>query len=138
LLETRSAKERKETVARYALVGYPLFVKFDFGTKRSRRAVLALAAARLRGASRGFRRACHQEIAVVEGPRRNLWATRWTGSLSVSELEEMNRLFLRQIALLKPKGSAVEQRRKYYELTFVLAPMIPQPGNSPAEGNERA
>ena len=115
-------------MARYALAGYPLFVRFDLTTKRSRGAVLALVSARIRSAARGFRRACDPEVAVVEGRERNLWGTRWEGWLSTSELKEMNRLFMRQIAMLKPKEAQANRRRQLYELTFVFAPVTPARG----------
>jgi DNA-binding transcriptional ArsR family regulator len=133
LIESRSAAERRETVARYALAGYPLFVRFDLTTKRSRGAVLALVSARIRRAARGFRRACHPEVAVVEGRDRNLWGTRWEGLLSESGLREMNRLFMRQIALLKPKAANANRSRKLYELTFVFAPVIPERGRDTSD-----
>src|SRR6185437_7960372 len=96
---------------------------FDLSTPRARRAVLDLAAARLRGAARGFVRACQEQTPVVEGPRRNLWATRWTGTLTPHALEEANRLFARLIDLFKPRrpGGADEP---IFELTFVLAPTV--------------
>jgi DNA-binding transcriptional ArsR family regulator len=127
LKEKRARKDAKREAARYEVVGRPIVVRFDLGTAKSKRAVLDLAHARLRSGARGFDRACHPQIAEVEGPRRNLWATRWKGWLSPAELEEVNRCFGKLIDAMQARPGDERQRRKCYELTFVFAPTVPQP-----------
>jgi len=122
LLEARSPG-RKGAVA-YETPGRPLIVRFDLSSERARQAVLSIAKARLRSAARGFVRACNREIAVVEGPRRNLWATRWTGTLTDHSLKEANRLLARLISLFKPRRSP--KAANVFELTFVMVPMVPK------------
>jgi DNA-binding transcriptional ArsR family regulator len=112
---------------RYEVVGRPLTVRFDLATMKSRRAVLDLAHARLRSGKRGFDRACTPDIAVVDGERRNLWATRWKGWLSPSELEEVNRCFGTVINLMRSQPGEQRSQRQCYEFTFVFAPSVPQP-----------
>jgi hypothetical protein len=117
------SKRRGKVIPTYVTPGRPHIVRFDLRTPRARKAVLALAAARLRSAGRGFVRACREQIAVVEGPRRNLWATRWTGTLTPSALEEANRHFARLIELFKSRRSGAPDE-PVFELTFVLAPTV--------------
>lgn len=124
LREARSTRHGGRALAMYEAPGRPLVVRFDFSTRRARQAVLKLAAARLRSASRGFVRACHGQGAVLEGPRRNLWATRWTGTLTPHALEEANRLFARLIDLFGTRDSR-HPGEQLFELTFVLAPTVP-------------
>jgi biotin operon repressor len=113
----------------YAVPGRPMLVRFDLGTTRSRAAVLRLVGARLRGAMRTFKRACHPDLAIVEGIRRNLWGSRWKGWLSDSELQEVNRIFARLTSMFRKEPGPARAGRKYYELTFVLSPTVPQPPN---------
>jgi DNA-binding transcriptional ArsR family regulator len=125
--QVRSGKAGKPEAVLYEVAGRPIVVRFDLATAKSRRAVLALAHARLRSGKRGFDRACNPALAVVEGPRRNLWATRWKGWLSASELEAVNRCFATVIDLMNSRPGGPERRRQCYELTFVFAPSMPQP-----------
>lgn len=122
-IRKRGARE----AARYEVVGRPLVVHFDLTTAKSRRLVLDLAHARIRGGMRGFDRACNSTTANVEGSRRNLWATRWKGWLSPAELEEVNRCFAKLIDAMHAQPGNTAHQRKCYELTFVFAPTIPQP-----------
>jgi DNA-binding transcriptional ArsR family regulator len=127
LKELRGRKTSKREAARYEVAGRPLVVHFDLTTAKSRRAVLELAHARMRSGTRGFNRACNPKLAVVGGPRRNLWATRWKGWLSPSELEDVNRCLARIIDTMQARAGDPKQRRKCYELTFVFVPTVPQP-----------
>jgi DNA-binding transcriptional ArsR family regulator len=127
LLETHHSGEGKRTTARYDLPGRPLSVRYDLGTERARRAVIALARTRLSSAARGFVRACRPDLATIEGPRRNLWVARWKGWLSDPELEEANRHLSRLIELLRHGAGRSSARRRCHEFTFALAPIVPQP-----------
>jgi len=125
LLETHHPGEGKKLTARYDLPGRPLSVRYDLSTERARKAVIALGRARLRGAARGFVRACHPGIATLDGPRRNLWVARWKGWLSNRELEEANRHLTRLIDLLQHQAGPAKVGRKAHELTFAIAPIVP-------------
>ena len=124
LIETKHSGEGTRTTARYDLPGRPLSVRYDLSTARSRRAVIALARTRLRSAMRGFLRAARPELAVTEGPRRNLWVARWKGWLSPKELEAVNEHLSELIKLLRPEPGDPRLNRKAHELTFAIAPII--------------
>ena len=124
LLETRHSGEGKKTTARYDLPGRPLSVRYDLSSERTRQAVIRLVRSRLRSAMGGFVRACDPEIAVTEGPRRNLWVARWKGWLSDRELEEANEHLSRLIELLRYDGDGTRTKRKPHEFTFAIAPIV--------------
>jgi DNA-binding transcriptional ArsR family regulator len=120
LMESLGPGDRKKSVACYDLPGRPFVVRFDLRTPASRQAVVTLGGARLRAAKRGFERACHKGSVEVDGPRRNLWASRWKGWLSKKELEAANELLWRLYGLLFARKAP---NRRCYELTLVLAPV---------------
>lgn len=126
LLETRLSGEGKKPTALYDLPGRPLSVQYDLSSERTRQAVIQLARSRLRSAARGFVRVCDPDIAVTEGPRRNLWVARWKGWMSDRELEEANEHLSRLIELLRHDGRDTRVRRAPYEFTFALAPIARQ------------
>jgi predicted transcriptional regulator len=133
LLESRRSGEGKKATAYYDVPGRPMVVRFNLGTERTRKAVIALARIRLRSAARGFVRACRPDVATVEGPTRNLWVARWKGWLSNRELEEANTHLERLIELLRHRAGAVSAKRKLHEFTFALAPVVPA-GRKPTSG----
>jgi predicted transcriptional regulator len=126
LVETQCSGEGKKTTAYYDPPGRPLAVHFDLSTKDRKRAVVALARARIRSAARGFERACRPGAVTVEGPHRNLWATHLKGWLSDEELKEVNELFARLIHLIGRSGRESVPAKRSYEFTFVLAPILPK------------
>jgi Helix-turn-helix domain len=132
LVETRRSGDGKRATAYYDVPGRPMIVHLDLNTPRKRQAVVALARIRLRSAARGFVRACRPDVAIVDGPRRNLWVTRWKGWLSEKELEEANRHLARLIHLLRHRAGTPSEKRKLHELTFALAPIIMDAGKSAA------
>jgi hypothetical protein len=95
-------------------------------SRANKAAVLGVVGSMLRSAERTFRRGFRPDVAVVEGPQRNLWAGRARGSLSASELAAVNALLDRLITLMRSgrrdRGGAASTDRSPYELTFVLAP----------------
>lgn len=129
LLETPGSNARRQQTARYDVPGRPVGVLFDFRTEKSRAAVLRLVRGRLKAGARGFERAFRADIAVVEGANRNLWGTRWTGWLSKSELQEVNRIIARLTGMFR-KEAGNSATRRHYELTFAIAPTTPQPPRS--------
>jgi hypothetical protein len=124
LLEARAARTEGRAMARYDLPGRPLSVRYDLTNARSRRAVVALAQSRLRSGARGFRRACHPDLAVTHGPRRNLWVAHWKGWLSTTDLEQANRLLTRLVALFRHGSPSARSRRRPHEITFAIAPVV--------------
>jgi len=126
LVETQRSGGGKKATAYYDPPGRPVAVHFDLSTKERKRAVVALARARIRSAARGFERACRPGAVTVDGSRRNLWATHLKGWLSDEELEEANLLFARLVHLVGRSGPDSVQRKRSYELTFVLAPIWPK------------
>ena len=134
LLETHRSGAGKKRTGHYDLPGRPLSVRYDLSTERARRAVITLARTRLRSASRGFVRACRPDVATLTGPTRNLWVARWKGWMSDQELTEANSLLTRLVNLLHQGKSVSKTRRRCYELTFALAPIVPQPVSHGAHG----
>jgi hypothetical protein len=128
----------KQKIACYDVPGRPISVRFELATAASRRAVLALVRARLRSATRAFIRACRADVAVVDGARRNLWGSTYKGWLSDAELQRINEDFLRMITTFRKDAGPVNVERKYYELTFVLAPAVPQPPSGTARRSGRS
>jgi len=132
LIETRRSGEGKKTTAYYDVPGRPMIVRFNLSTPRTRRAVIALGRSRLRSAARGFTRACQAGGTVVEGPRRNLWASSRTGWLSGRELEEVNALLLRLVDMMG-RGERRSASRALHEFTFVLSPTVRRTSTSRKE-----
>jgi hypothetical protein len=104
-----------------------MYVRYDPADPRNRAAVLDVVASMVRSAHRGFRRGLRPGVAVVRGPRRNLWAGRTFGALSARDLARANALLHRLIAVMHTgrradRATTGRGRREFYEMTFVLAP----------------
>ena len=103
-----------------------LFLKYVPANRANRAAVLRVIGAMVRSSERSFRRAFRPDIAVVEGPRRNLWAGRARGALSPRELIQVNMLLDRLVTLMRSgrrdRDGTRSGTRSLFELTFVLAP----------------
>ncbi len=125
LVETKVRGTGVKTTAHYDLPGRPILVRYDLGSEKSRRAVIALGKSRFRSGQRGFVRGVSSELAVVEGPRRNLWVAHWKGWLTVSDLEKANRLLHQLVDIFTPGVSDSKDSRSPYELTFAVSPVIP-------------
>jgi hypothetical protein len=126
LLECRAPRSRGRA-ARYDVPGHPVRVRYDLSSAAARRAVIAIGRARLRGAARGFVRACRPNAARLWGAQRELWVARRKGWLTPLQLREANRLLVRLARLLRQEGDATPGAARCYEFTFALAPCIPQP-----------
>lgn len=129
LIETRVQGNGVKPTAHYDLPGRPILVRYDLGSPKSRRAVIAVGRARFRAGQRGFVRGCSSDNAVVEGPRRNLWVAHWKGWLTVDELEKVNRLLHELVDVFTPSPGESKELRSAYELTFGVAPVISAKGN---------
>ena len=103
-----------------------LYLEYRPADRANRAGVLRVIGAMVRSAERTFRRGFVPGVAVVKGPRRNLWAGHSRGALSPAELAEVNRLLDRLNAVMR-SGRRDRNRRRtanrsLYELTFILAP----------------
>lgn len=107
-----------------------MYLRYDPADPRNRTAILRVITAQLRSAERTFRRGFHPGLAVVDGPRRNLWAGRARGALSPRDLEEANRLLGRLTRLMRAGRSDTRHRRGekrvFHEISFVFAPVSPR------------
>lgn len=105
--------------------GAPLRLAYDLGPDGNVPEVRAFARALLQIAARDFENALASDDVVVEGPRRELWASRNKGWLSADDLVEVNALLERLSALTsQPK---TEARGHLSSLAFVLAPISALP-----------
>jgi len=109
--------------------GTRLRLIYQPGKPRNAAALRGVVGGMLRIARRDFDRAL-VTATVVEGPRRELWASRGTGWVSDAELAEINRL-LEQLSsrLRQPRGG---DRQHLISVCHVLAPMTPRPTRRPA------
>lgn len=135
LLERQVRENGTKPTAIYDLPGRPVIVRYDLSTPRTQKAVLALGRARLRSGARGFTRACRPEVAVTEGPRRNLWVAHWKGWLTAEDLEEANGLLVRLVEVFRRGADAPGGPRQPHELTFALAPVIAAEPGAEADGS---
>jgi DNA-binding transcriptional ArsR family regulator len=124
LTETQVEGKGVKPTAHYDLPGRPVLVRYDLSSPKTRRAVITLGSARFRTGQRGFVRACSSDVAVVDGPRRNLWVAHWKGWLTVSDLEKANRLLTELVDVFTPSVGDSRTSRSPYELTFGVAPVI--------------
>jgi DNA-binding transcriptional ArsR family regulator len=103
---------------RLSIDGHPS-IRYQPAQSANREVVLRVVSAMLRNARRQFARGFRQDVAVVQGAYRNLWAGRIRGSLSRNDLHEVNRLLTTLIRTFRrPRPT----EPNLYELTFVLAP----------------
>jgi biotin operon repressor len=124
LVETKIRGMGVKPTAHYDLPGRPILVRYDLGSEKSRRAVIALGRARFRSGQRGFVRGCSSKSAVVEGPGRNLWVAHWKGWLTATDLGKANRLLHQLVDIFTPSVADSKDLRSPYELTFAVAPVI--------------
>ncbi len=125
LLESTTRRDGIKTTSLYDVPGRPLIVRYDLSTPRSRKAVVQLGRTRLRIGERGFVRACRPDVAVTEGPTRNLRVTHWKGWLSKRHLKETNVLLDKLVDLFGRAAAEEGVERSPHELTFALAPVVP-------------
>jgi DNA-binding transcriptional ArsR family regulator len=124
LIETRQSGRGTKATSQYDVPGRPLTVRYDLRTERARRAVIAIVRSRLQSASRGFLKASRSNLAVTEGPRRNLWVAHWKGWLSPAELQEFNQHLNHLVNMLRGGAREKGSQRAPYEFTFALAPVV--------------
>jgi hypothetical protein len=101
-----------------------MIVRYDLSSPRSRSAVVRLGKGRYRAAQRAFLRACRHDVAVVDGPERNLWVSHWEGWLSDEQLAEANKLLHGLVDLYRRSSNPGRKGVKPYAITFGIAPVI--------------
>ena len=105
--------------------GDRLRLRYRPGATANARAVRDVVGSVLRVAERDFTRALADPDTVVEGPQRELWASRGKGWVSSAELTEINRLLGRLRDLIqRPR---VDQSGKLIAISWVLAPLEAKP-----------
>jgi hypothetical protein len=103
----------------------PLRLAYRTGRKGNASALLDYVEGLLQVAQRDFTRALALPGIELGGERRQLWAARNKGWISVSDLEEVNRLLERLCSLTsRPRG---KERDSLVSLAFVLAPSARKP-----------
>jgi DNA-binding transcriptional ArsR family regulator len=98
----------------------PMRVRYDPASRANAAAVTRLVGSMLREALRSFRRA-FRPGAVVEGPRRSLWAGRRTAWLTGEELEEVNARIEALVGYLAERRAWSADGR-LYAFTFAVSP----------------
>lgn len=98
----------------------PMRVRYDPASRANAAAVGRVVGSMLRDALRSFRRA-FRPGAVVEGPRRTLWAGRRTAWLTGEELEEVNTRIEQLIVYLAERRGRTPGGR-FYSVTFAMSP----------------
>ncbi len=122
LLETLSPNSQGRATAVYDVPGRPIFLRYELRDPGKVRAVTAYAGSALRIAHRRFAQGFKSDHAVVRGPARNLWAARWRGWLTQTELKKANVLLTRLAALARGGGSQRGGEAHLYDITWVLSP----------------
>jgi DNA-binding transcriptional ArsR family regulator len=107
------------------------WLEYRPGDERNRKAVLRVVLGMMRSAQRHFGRAFRPGLAVVAGPRRNLWAARARGVLSAHDLETVNTLLRTLLARFGGPRRSVRPGRMH-EITFVLSPVAGRRGAVPS------
>lgn len=131
LLETLSPNSQGRATAVYDVPGRPIFLRYELRDPRKVRAVTAYAGSALRIAHRRFAQGFKSDHAVVRGAARNLWAARWRGWLTLTELKEANVLLTRLAALPRGGRSRGRGNARLYDLTYVLSPASACTGAKP-------
>lgn len=131
LLETLSPNSQGRATAVYDVPGRPIFLRYELGDPRKVDAVTAYAGSALRIAHRRFVQGFKSDDAVVRGPARSLWAARWRGWLTLTELRTANVLLTRLAALPRGGGSRGRGGARLYDLTWVLSPASALTGAKP-------
>ncbi len=113
----RVRRGRKQALFR--TVAPDLWLHYEPKDNNNRRAVTAIVSSMLRLGIRDFRRAFERADAIVSGPKRELWALRKTGRLSLTQIAALNRSIEKvKHDVSKPKG-----RGRLYGITILLTPL---------------
>jgi hypothetical protein len=119
---TRAATGRGRPSTSYDVPGRPMMLAYQPGQSRTRAPMGKLVRSMLSSAGRSFVRAYRPDVAVVDGPDRNLWASRSKRMLSPRELRQVNTHLRALVAILNQPKPASRGKGRLVELTFVLTP----------------
>lgn len=119
----RSTTRRDEQI--YRLAADDMRVRYDAADPENVQALSKAVASMLSLAERDFQRGFRSDLAVVDGPGRNLRAARFKAWLDAEELEEANALLERLSTLFGPGRPGPS--RRLYAMAFTLAPLEDQP-----------
>jgi predicted transcriptional regulator len=94
-------------------------LSYEPRSKDNRRAVTAIVGSMLRLGIRDFRSTFQSGDAIVSGAKRELWALRRTGWLSLAQIAGVNQAIQRlSVEVAKPKGPG-----RLYGITILLTPL---------------
>jgi hypothetical protein len=119
---TRAATGRGRPSTSYDVPGRPMMLAYQPGQSRTKAPMGKLVRSMLSSAGRSFVRAYRPDVAVVDGPDRNLWASRSKRMLSPRELRQVNAHLRALVAILNQPKPASTGKGRLVELTFVLTP----------------
>ena len=113
----RGRGRRKEELFR--TIAADLRLHYEPADAGNRRAVTAIVGSLLRLGIRDFRKAFNKGRALVQGPKRELWAARQVGWLLPEELAEVNKSIqrLRRVVARRRPGG------RLYAITVMLTPL---------------
>ena len=120
---TAGARHGREG-ARYDVPGRPLLLQYDPASGANRRAVGRVVDAMVRSARHDFRRAMRSRRIRVDGPRRELWAGRVEGILSVRDLEALNAHLAAVLELMQHSRRSRWRGGHPFQFTWVLSPRL--------------
>lgn len=107
--------------ARFDVAGRPMYIRYDPREGANRRAVVGVMNGMLRAARRDFTRGFRRGVEG-QGPRRRLWVSRVEGRLTDLDIEHLNRLLSRAIALVMSGRRRPGRRARVHQLTWVSSP----------------
>ncbi|HET6178403.1 MAG TPA: helix-turn-helix domain-containing protein [Candidatus Sulfotelmatobacter sp.] len=113
----RKLNGRREALFR--AVAPEMSLCYELGKKGNGSEVNAIIASMLRLGIRDFRNSIAAGEARVSGPKRELWALRKTGWLSLDQVAEANRQIQRLMQVVKKPG----RNGRLYGITVVLTPL---------------
>ena len=136
LLALRSARRRgRRDESVYDLAGHPLVLDYPVSAKGQAHPLSGLVRSMLRTAEKDFRASVGTAPARPDGDRRNLWAGRRHAWLSTRDLERVNDLLDRLVAIMtqarNPAGGEL------CTLTLILAPRASRAGRRVARSSVR-
>ena len=117
--QPRSARDGRPQ-ATFDVAGRPTLIRYTPHSPQRNAAIAQVVGSMLRSALRAFRRSLGPD-AVVEGPRRSLWAGRRTARLTPDGLQEVNSLIGRLTEVLEEGRGRNEGQ--LYSFTFALSPL---------------
>lgn len=106
----------------YGAVSSDMRLDYVPGKKGNAKGIAPIVDSMLRLTSRDFKQAFQDEKVVVDGPQRELWASRSTGWLTREQVAEVNRHIAAMFRITEaslPKGE-----KRLFGLTMVLTPCI--------------